>query len=363
MSNDHYKTLDVEKGASQEEVKKAFRKLAHKHHPDKPTGDEEKFKEINAAYQVIGDEEKRKQYDQYGHAAYEQAGQTGGAPGGGFGGFGGGQGFNINMDDLGDIFGGAFGFSGGAGPGSAWGGRKKAKGSDIQVDMDLTFKEAVFGVDKEISLHRNSTCERCGGTSAEPGTSLKTCNDCNGEGVKVVQHRTVLGVIQQKTACTTCDGNGEIPQTHCTSCNGDGISKDRSTISVSIPAGVDNGAVLRVSQQGEAIKGGQAGDLFVRIHVSKEKGFERHGSDIVSHAEIGFTQAALGDKIDVETVDGPVELKIPAGTQSASKFRLKGKGVPMRHGRGDHYVIVDVVTPKKLGRKEKKLLEELDLRS
>jgi len=361
MPQDHYTTLGVDKSASQDEIKKAFRKLAHKHHPDKQGGDEEKFKKINSAYQVIGDEKKRQQYDQFGHSAYENAASGGGADG--FNGFSGGagsgsawggQGFNINMDDLGDIFGGMFG-----GGGSR---RQKARGQDIQIDLDLTFKEAIFGVEKEISLTRNVECQRCSGTTAEPGTELKTCSDCNGNGVRMTQHQTVLGVIQQKTTCTTCDGRGEIPETICTSCRGQGTERETSTISVRIPAGVDNGAVMRVGGQGEAIKNGQTGDLYVNLHVEHDKRFQREGSTIISEAQIGFTQAALGDKIEVSTVDGKVDLKIPVGTQSGSKFRLKGKGVPTRHGRGDQYVIVEVVTPKKLSRGQKKLLAELDLK-
>lgn len=351
MSQDPYKVLGVEKNASKDEIKKAFRRLAHKYHPDKPDGDEAKFKEINAAYQILSDDKKRQQYDQFGSAAFGQ----GGFGGGGFG-AGGFQGMNVDFGDLGDIFGDMFGFGGGRG------GRRTKRGNDIQVDVDLTFHESVFGVEKQLDLTKSIACDRCGGVGAEPGTGMDTCGDCDGNGVRVTTHRTILGVMQNKTMCSTCDGRGETPKQSCDTCAGSGVQKQKTTLGITIPAGVENGAILRLSGQGEAIKGGQSGDLFVRLHVAADGRFERQGSTILSVAEVGFTQAALGDTIDVETVDGPVSLKIPAGIQSGTQLKLRGKGIPVGSGRGDQFVTICVITPKKLSREQKKLLEQIDLR-
>jgi molecular chaperone DnaJ len=351
MAKDYYKILGVEKSASQEDIKKAFRKLAHQHHPDKAGGDEAKFKEANEAYQVLGDEKKRAQYDQFGSAAFDGSAGFGG--GQGFGGFdfSGGAGF----EDLGDIFGDLFG-----------GGRsrqRERRGSDIQVDMELTFKESIFGVNKEIEITKTDTCDRCGGTGGEPGQGMETCKDCDGNGVQVGVQRTVFGNVQTKRTCATCQGTGEIPKKICTSCHGQGVDRKKQTLTVTIPPGVENGSMLRVRGQGEAIKGGATGDLFVRLHVSRDHHFERDGATLISEATIGFTQAALGDTIEVQTVDGMVDLKIPAGTQSGAQFRLRGKGVPHARGRGDQIVVVKVETPTKLSREQKKLFEELNLKT
>ncbi|NQV89485.1 MAG: molecular chaperone DnaJ [Parcubacteria group bacterium] len=350
MSKDYYKVLDVDKGASQEEIKKAFRKKAHSHHPDKEGGDEEKFKEANEAYQVLGDTEKRQKYDQYGSAAFDGQGAGGGQGFGGFD-FSGGGGF----EDLGDIFGDLFG-----------GGRRRGpatpRGNDVQVDLDLSFKESVFGVDRDIELTKTSGCQRCTGTGGEPGTSMETCGACNGSGVQVTAQRTILGVMQHKQTCSNCQGSGETASKNCTSCHGQGVDKINKKLSVRIPAGVEHGATLRVRGEGEAVKGGKSGDLFVRLHVKPDKRFDRQGSTIISYAKIGFTQAALGDTIEAPTVDGAVDLKIPAGTQSGTQFKLNGKGVDGPRGRGDQIVVIEVITPKKLSRGQKKLLEELDLK-
>ena len=353
MGKDYYNILGVDKGASADEIKKAFRKIAHKYHPDKPTGDEEKFKEANEAYQVLSDEGKRAKYDQFGSAAFDGSGGFGGA--GGFGGFdfSGFQGAG-GFQDLGDIFGDIFG-----------GGRSRQqarRGGDIQVDLDLTFKESVFGVEKEVSLQRPAACKRCSGNGAEPAEGMATCGACSGSGVRVSQQRTILGVMQSKRACEECDGMGEVPKKACTTCQGSGLERVNVRLNVTIPAGVHDGAVLRLRGEGEAIKAGQSGDLFVRVHVAEDARFERQGATLISEASIGFTQAALGDTIVVETVDGEVDLKIPSGTQSGTQFRLRGKGVQTRRGRGDQIVVVKVVTPKKVSKAQKKLLEELDLR-
>lgn len=348
MSKDYYHTLGVSKSASQEEIKQAFRKLAHKHHPDKSGGDEAKFKEINEAYQILSDEKKRKQYDQFGSAAFENGG-FGGA-GQGFGGFdfSGASGF----EDLGDIFGDIFG-----------GGRRERtrRGGDIQIDAEITFRESVFGTEKTITLNKPSSCERCGGNGGEPGTGMETCKTCGGSGIEAVLQRTFFGNVQTKRTCAACQGGGEIAKKTCTTCRGEGVERKSRSFIVSIPAGVENGSVLRVRGEGEFIKGGKPGDLFVRIFVKQDSRFTREGTDLHSDVKIGFTQAALGATIEVETIDGKVDLEIPTATQSETQFRLRGKGVQTSRGRGDQIVTVHVVTPKKLDRKQRKLLEELNL--
>lgn len=352
MGKDPYKVLGVEKGATAEEIKKAFRKLAHKYHPDKEGGDEEKFKEVNAAYQILGDEKKRAQYDQFGDAAFQGGGFEQWAQG--FGGFGQ-NGVQFDFGDLGDIFGGIFG-------GGGRRARRQARGSDIQVDMEIDFKDMVFGVEKDISLSKYDKCESCDGTGAKDG-KLKKCSSCDGQGVKRVVRNTMFGAMQQTVACDSCKGRGEEPESTCSSCHGDGREKRESTIKVTLPPGMESGQSVRVRGKGEAAPmGGEAGDLFIRVYVRDSRKFERDGYDLRSTTKIGFTQAALGDEIEVETVDGKVKMKIPAGTQSGDELRLKSKGVLTGHGRGDQYVRVQVVTPKKLNRKQKKALEDLDLK-
>lgn len=346
MSKDYYKVLGVEKSASEAEIKAAFRKLAHQHHPDKG-GDQEKFKEANAAYQVLGDPAKRKQYDQFGSAAFE--GGAGGFPGGGFN-F---NGANVDFGDLGDLFGDLFG-GGGRG--------RPAHGHDLQMEISLTFRESIFGVEKEIVVNKVSDCERCGGTGGEPGAILKTCNDCSGQGFKTVAQRTIIGAVQTRVSCPTCHGNGEVPEKVCIACRGTGVEEGRRTLRVEIPAGVENGSRIRVRGQGESIGSrGEPGDLYLFVRVAPDHRFVRDGVNLYTEKKIGFTQAALGDEVDVETVDGPVKLKIPAGTQGGDKLRLRGKGVQTGRGRGDQIVLVRVITPKKLDKKQKQLLEELGL--
>ena len=347
MSKDYYKTLGVEKGASKDEMKRAFRNLAHKHHPDKG-GDAEKFKEINEAYQVLSDDSKRSQYDQFGSAG----------PGGqGFGGMGGfGQGFQgMHFEDLGDIFGDFFG--------GRTRGRRSRSGSDIQIDVTISFKESVFGVEKEISLSKNDNCKRCAGTGGEPESALKNCEICNGSGVQETIQRTILGAMKSRVSCSSCNGRGEKPEKKCGTCSGSGTVHASKTLRVDFPAGVETGVKIRVRGQGESIGSlGPAGDLYIRIRVTDDARFERHGNDLYVEKAIGFTQAALGDEVSVDTVEGSVKLKIPAGTQPGDQLRLRGKGVQSGRSAGDQIVIINVVTPKKLSRKQKKLMEELDLK-
>jgi molecular chaperone DnaJ len=361
MSKDYYKILGVEKTASQDEVKKAFLKLAHQYHPDKNGGKDEKFKEINEAYQVIGNAEKRKQFDQFGSAG--PAGGFGGGQGGYGQGFGGFDGMNINMDDLGDMFGGfgdIFGFGGGRNS------RKRGpqRGRDIEAAMNVDFMEAIFGVEKEVTLKKKVVCAKCHGSGAEPGAKVEECSTCKGHGrVRRVQ-QTILGNIQTEVNCPDCAGEGKTVSQKCEACHGAGTVYDTVKFKVKIPAGVDNGGRIRVPGYGEAgEKGASSGDLYLEMHVKPSDKFERDDYDILTQKEITFTQAALGDKIEIETVHGAVELKIPEGTQSGTVFKLKNKGVPYTdgHTKGDHLVTVIIRTPKSLTKKQKEALKELGI--
>jgi len=375
-NKDYYKTLGVEKGASQEEIKKAFRKMAHQCHPDKATGNEAKFKEINEAYQVIGNEEKRKQYDQFGASFDQQGGfgggmnwedfmrqarQQGGAQQGGFGGFGdnNGQGFNFDFGEggLGDIFGDIFGFGGGSRRG------KRARGgSDIEASLEITFEEAYSGVKKEVEFYKTIKCEHCSGNGAEPGTPIKDCKECGGQGQVEQLQRTILGAIRTYVVCPKCHGEGKTYKTPCKECGGEGLMKKNVRTSVDIPPGIDNNQTLRLSGDGEAgSKGGRPGDLYLHIRVKKHHGFKRKNDDVLSEVEISPAQAALGTTVDIQTMAGEGELKIPAGTPSGKVFKIKGKGMPhlQASGHGDQLVTVIVVIPKKLSAKEKKLYKEL----
>ncbi len=358
MSKDYYKILGVDRNASQDEIKRVFRKKAHQYHPDKG-GDPEKFKEINEAYQVLGDKEKRRQYDRFG-SSFEQAGNYGGFNGftgsDGFSGFA--NGFNVDADDLGEIFsdfGDIFGFS------SSKKYKQAKRGDDIEVQLTIEFKEAIFGVEKEIAINKFVKCDRCNGTGAEPGSKIITCPKCGGTGKIRKNQRTFFGTFQTVTTCPECGGTGKKYEKSCSKCGGLGIVKKIQRIKINIPAGINDREVLRLSGQGNAgIHNARPGDLYIRIRVKLDPYFIREGNDINTKKYINFTQAALGDKVDIETVNGFVKLKIPKGTQSGTIFRLRGKGVPKMHGygSGDHLVEVIVKTPKKLTQKQKQLLEE-----
>lgn len=358
MGKDYYNILGVDKSANQDEIKKAFRKKAHQFHPDKKGGDEAKFKEANEAYQVLGNEKKRAQFDQFGS---NFDGAQGGGGFGGFSDFSGGQ--NINMDDLGDIFGGfgdIFGFSSRGGQGR----RRASRGSDIQVALTIEFKEAVFGVEKEIKLNKTVQCDKCKGNGAEPGSKIDTCKTCRGTGKTTRVQRTILGNMQVQTTCADCSGEGKSYDKKCTKCHGHGIIKEAVNLKIKIPAGIDNGGVIRLTGQGEAgPKGAQAGDLYLQVRVKADSKFTRDGNDVLTETYINFTQAVLGDKIDIETVDGPLKLKIPEGTESGTNFRLRGKGIAHLQGRGkgDHIIKIKIKTPKGLNRKQKEALKELNI--
>lgn len=357
MSKDYYKILGVGKSATPEEIKAAFRKLAHEHHPDKG-GNAEKFKEANEAYQVLGNTEKRQQYDQFG-STFEQAGGPGGAGGQGPFGFG-----NINMDDLGDMFGGFENIFGFGGQRQSRAGTSRRKGRDIEMDMTLEFREAAHGVKRSVELYKTVSCERCGGSGAEPGSKPKDCDKCGGQGQVVVEQRTVFGHFRVQQTCPECGGEGKSSGTRCDKCGGGGAVRERRSIEVNIPAGVDDGEVLRLQGQGEAgLRGGRAGDLYIKVRVRPDPRFERDGYDLRTRAEIGFTTAALGGVVNVPTLDGEVEVKIAAGVQSGTEHRLKGKGIARlkSSGHGDLIVEVVVKTPKHLTKEQKKLLEQLGL--
>jgi molecular chaperone DnaJ len=360
MSKDYYNTLGVSKNASADEIKTAFRKKAHEHHPDKG-GDAEKFKEYNEAYQVLGNAEKRKQYDQFGSAF--QNGQAGGGGYGGFSGYQNGGGFNVDFEDLSEMFGGfgdIFGFGGSARESS----RRQTRGRDLEFNLPLDFMEAAFGLEKEITFSKNIVCERCSGKGAEPGTKIETCANCNGSGKVSRIQRTILGNIQTQSTCSHCSGEGKTYSHKCSRCNGQGIHQDSVKLKVRVPAGINNGESIRLSGQGEAgPKGTPGGDLYLRIKVHAHKKFVREGYDIRTEEKINVKQAILGDKIEVDTINGPINLKIPEGTQSGTVFKLKEKGIIKLHSRGvgDQYIKVIVKIPSGLNKKERNILEGLNI--
>lgn len=364
MSKDYYKILGLDKNASSEEIKKAFKKLAMQYHPDRPTGDENKFKEINEAYQVLGDANKRARYDQFGSDFDAQGGFGSGmswedfmqaARGGQSGGF---SGANFGGIDLGDIFGDIFGFGGGA----SYGDRRTSRGRDIQMDLELNMKEAAFGIEREINLRKQMKCDVCKGSGSEPGSKMEKCSICNGQGRVVQTQRTFLGAMQTVSTCSACHGRGEKPGKKCKHCGGDGILSKSNSIKVKIPAGIDESQSIRLGGQGEAAPhGGDYGDLYVRVHIKHDKLWERDGYDIYSNLEISFVQAVLGDKVEVETLDGILTVVVPEGVESGQLIRLKGHGVNylQKAGRGDHYVRIKIRVPKKISKKTKQVLTEL----
>ncbi len=351
---DYYEVLGVGKNASADEIKKAFRRLAVQHHPDKEGGDEAKFKEINEAYEVLKDTSKRQRYDQFGHAG------VGGAASGGnpYEGFGGAGGQNVNFDfgdlGLGDIFENFFGGGGGRGR------QQQRRGRDIEAKVDVTFEEAIFGTESTVGMSIDDTCEHCKGTTVEPGHELKTCDTCQGSGQVVSVARTIFGNIQQATVCPTCKGTGKVPEKVCTVCHGKGTQHKSQRLTLKIPAGIDDGSVIRLREKGEAVAHGPKGDLYVNIRVKPHKKFTREGDIILSQEHVSMIDAALGTELEVETVDGPITMKIPAGTQSGTDFKLSGHGVPHLKGatRGAHIVTIVVDTPTKLTKRQRELLEE-----
>lgn len=352
---DYYEVLGVDKGADAQTLKKAYRKLAMQYHPDRNPDNPEaeaKFKEINEAYEVLSDDTKRANYDQFGHDGPQGFGGAGGF--GGFGGFGGG-----GVEDIFDMFGDMFG--GGFGGGSRPRRRGPERGADIRQDITITFEEAAFGVKKSIKINRTEECDECHGSGAKSGTSKKTCPTCNGAGEVRTAQRTPFGNIMSTRVCSTCQGDGEVLESPCSKCNGQGKTRKVKTIEIDVPAGIDNDQMIKLSNQGDVgSKGGPRGDLYVAVRVMPHTLFTREGFDIYFEMPITFAQAALGDEVEIPTLHGKVVYNIPEGTQTGTVFRLREKGIQkMRsNSKGDQYVKVIVDTPKKLNEKQKQLLKE-----
>ncbi len=349
---DYYQILGVEKNATKEDIKKAFRKLAHKYHPDKKNGDEKKFKEVNEAHQVLSDEKKRSEYDSYGRVF---SGGGGYGNQGGFGGgqwdfsdFAGAQGFEDF--DIGDIF------------GEFFGGRKagRPRGRDIAIDMELDFEDSVFGIEKKVLLNKTSKCDSCDGSGAEKGSDLITCTTCNGRGAVREARRSIFGAITTEKVCNACFGSGKVPENKCKKCKGTGVARKEEEIKIAIPAGVENGEMVRMSGMGEALAGGESGDLYIKIHVKKHLVFKKDGNDLVMDLNIKLSDALLGNTYNIQTLDGDINIKIPPYIEHGSFLKVKEKGIPYERGkRGDLLIKVKIELPKKLSSKAKKIIEEL----
>lgn len=358
MSKDYYKILGIDKKASKDEVKKAFHKLAHKYHPDKNGGDDKKFKEVNEAYQTLSDEKKRARYDQFGNA--DGPAGFGGGQGQGFGGFegfdfsgfGNAQGFD--MGDLGDIFGDIFG------GGMRRGGQKSNKGNDLSSSISISFKDAIFGTEEEISITHDTFCDVCGGSGAKKDSKWNTCKNCNGSGQIREVKRSILGNFATTRVCEVCLGAGKTPEEKCGHCRGDGITRKQETLKIKIPAGVNNGEVLRVKGKGDVVSGGVSGDLYLKINVANDKIYKREGSNLITTIKIKLTDSLLGSEYDLLLLEGgSVKVKIPEGINNGDMLRVRNKGVPYSLGRGDIIIKIIIDIPKKLSRKSKGLIEEL----
>lgn len=338
MAKDYYQTLGVDKSASKDEIKKAFRKKAHQYHPDKENGDEAKFKEANEAYNVLSDDKKRSEYDTYGQAGPQGAG--------GFNG-----GFNqAGMDfDFGDIFGDLFG-----------GGRTRVKkGRDISLDMEITFKESVFGTDRKVTLTKTGACDDCGGDGGVKGTEWTSCPTCNGIGKIQETKQSVLGVFNTVRECNVCSGRGKIPKDKCKACGGIGVTRKNDEVSVKIPGGINNGEMIRLTGGGEWVKDGMPGDLYIKIHVQADKAFRKEGSNVLMNLKVKLTDAMLGASYSVETLDGKLKVKIPAGIEHGEILKVKGKGVVTQGRRGDLMIKIKIDIPNKLSRKARDLVNKL----
>ncbi|MCB9810918.1 MAG: molecular chaperone DnaJ [Candidatus Nomurabacteria bacterium] len=347
---DYYQILGLQKGASKDEVKKAFRKLAAQYHPDKKTGDEAKYKEITEAYAVLGDEKKKAEYDSYGHAFNGAAGGQGGfnwADFPGQGGFAGGQGFEFDISDIFENF----GFGGGR--------ANQARGRDVSIEINLSFKEAVFGTTRKVLITKNSLCTECGGNGAKKGAGMTTCTTCSGHGKIRETRQSIMGNFTTVRECSVCHGRGEIPKERCPHCAGAGVTRAQEEVEIKIPAGIENGEVVRMTGRGEAMPNGQPGDLYIKLHVEADKNIRREGTTLLTDLPIKLTDALLGGVYKVTTLDGTMDLKVPAGITHGELLRIKDKGVPTERGRGDFMVRIKIEMPKKLSRKAEKLVEEL----
>jgi len=355
---DYYEILGVTKSASKDEIKKAFYKLAHKYHPDKTGGDAEKFKEMSEAYSVLSDDKKRGEYDSYGRVF------GGGAGPGGFGGAGA-QGFDFSQFqdafqqggfDFGDIFGDFFGGAGGG---------RVRRGRDISIDLELSFKDAIFGTKRKVLLAKVAECETCRGSGAKPGTKQETCKKCNGSGKIHETTNSIFGAISTVQPCRACRGTGKTPEEKCATCRGEGVYRKQEEIEITAPAGIEGGEMIRLTGAGEAVAGGIAGDLYVKIHVMPDARFKKDGVNLVTDLSVKLTDALLGHDYTVPTLDGDITVSVPAGISHGELLRVKGKGVPMGKlitssaKRGDLFVRIKIILPQKLSREAKKLIEKL----
>ncbi len=352
MPKDYYQILGVEKGASKDEIKKAFRKLAHQYHPDKPGGNDAKFKEVNEAYQILSDDAKRAQYDRFGNMDGFSAQ---GGPASGWGGFDF-SGFQQGADggfqfDLGDLFGDIF--SGGGGRG------RQKRGRDISVDIELSFRDSIFGTERTLLINKIAQCETCQGDGAEPGTKFKKCTTCNGQGRIRETRNAFIGTFSTVVECNVCHGKGEVPERSCATCHGRGVLKRSEEVRVMVPPGINPGEMIRLAGRGEAAAGGVPGDLYIKVHVEPHKSLRRQGSDLLMDLPIKLSDALLGAEHKIETLDGPLTLVVPEGVKYGELLRVRGKGVPKGSKRGDLLVRVTFTTPAKLSKSARKLIEEL----
>ncbi|MCK5059914.1 MAG: molecular chaperone DnaJ [Candidatus Pacebacteria bacterium] len=351
MAKDYYNVLGIERSASKDDIKKAFRKLAHKHHPDKKGGDEAKFKEVSEAYSILSDDKKRAQYDSYGRVFSDGqgfGGQQGDFSGFDFSGFN--QGFNFEDIDLGDIFGDFF----------SGGGQRVKRGRDVSIDIELSFEESVFGTERKVLVHKTSVCDVCRGSGGEGGeTSI--CEKCNGKGKVNEVRKSFLGSVAVMRECEICHGRGKVPKKKCSTCHGVGVAERRSEINIKIPVGIEDGEMIRMSQEGEAVPGGISGDLYVKIHVKKHSAFTKQGHDLVTTLNVRLTDALLGNKYTIHTLDGDIIVKVPETVTFGEILRVKERGVPYPDGksRGNLLIKIVIELPKKLSRKAKDAIEKL----
>jgi molecular chaperone DnaJ len=360
MSKDYYDTLGIAKNASKEDIKKAFRTLAHKYHPDKKGGDEQKFKEVNEAYSVLSDDKKRAEYDTYGRVF--NGGQNGGGAGFDPSGFGGFEGFDFSNFNFGGAEGG-FDF-GGVGDifGDIFGGRteRTKRGRDISIDIELSFAESIFGAERRVLLRKAVSCEHCHGKGGEPGTTEKTCPVCNGKGKIRETRRSFLGSFSTVRNCEECAGSGKVPEKKCVVCAGSGIVKKEKEIVIKVPSGIEDGEMIRLSGEGETASKGVSGDLYVKVHVKKHSNMYKEGSNLHMDLRVKLSSALLGDEYTVATLDGDIKVKIPEGIHHGEILRVRGKGVPIeRVKRGDLLIRIQIDLPAKLSKEAKHLVEEL----
>lgn len=362
MAKDYYNTLGVERGASKDDIKKAFRTMAHKYHPDKGGGNEQKFKEVSEAYSVLADDKKRAEYDAYGRVFSNggfsaEGGPASGAEGFDFTDFASGRGFGQGAGvefDLGDIFSDFFG------GGARTTGTRQARGRDISIDVELPFSEAIFGTERRVLIGKTSVCETCRGTGGKPGAPLTNCKTCNGKGKIRENRRSIFGSVQTVRPCTECRGTGQVPSESCTVCKGAGVRRGQEEILVRVPAGIDDGEVIRLAGAGEAVKGGGAGDLYIKVHVGKHVLFRKEGGNLVTDLPIKLTSALLGDEYTVKALDGEITVKIPQGIRHGEILRVRGRGVPIERGRrGDLMLKIEIDLPGKLSKEAKRLVEEM----